>query len=672
MAQNKSSHIKPISGPFSGSSNNLENEASFNGAFTATTLAAPDADALARPGALTVDGSVDASMQSIGETDWFQIQLTAGETYSFTENGLSQAVRLNISVPSAALDNPVYTSESGLKGSTVQFTFTADTTGAYDLGVADLIGVTGAYTVSAATVADTHTLLNPGALIVGGAVKQDMQSSGDSDWFSIDLTAGTTYFFTERGLSQSASLSISPTSAASDTSIETFGRSKTKSTEEYVFTADSTGSYDVRVYDDGGATGLYTVTTSSETAHDTVANPGALIVGGSVDGYNYGDTGWFKVNLTAGTTYSFTEYGLGPFAQLAIVPSSEAADTLAGVYSSRRRQPASTKQITFTADTTGSYDLGVYNFGGGYTIATAIVPDKYTLASPGVLTVGGTVNAVLQSKDETDWFSVDLIAGKTYAFTEAGLAQYPYFDISSASTASDSSVTQDFSGQLGTTTQFTFTADTTGSYDVRVADRSGKIGAYTVSTAVVPDTYTLAHPSVLRLGGSVDASMQSLGDTNWFRLRGIAGRTYMFTETGLSQDTYLSIYPSSEATDTSNAPFISAKSGATVQLTFTADTTGVYDVEVIDGGGVIGAYTMTTAVAPDSYTLGRPGALTAGSQASTTSPDALLQAAAAFSSASASSSLHTSYGPDQMQPIFGASEGRRSYGFNRAPLHPTV
>ncbi len=100
------------------------------------------------------------------------------------------------------------------------------------------------------------------------------------------------------------------------------------------------------------------------------------------------DTNWFKVTLTAGTTYDFTENGLGAGSvNLEVFSSADAGDISESVGT---EAPLATgaETVNFTADKTGSYyvevrDL-VYDETGSYTLSAVTVPDSYTLANPAV------------------------------------------------------------------------------------------------------------------------------------------------------------------------------------------------------------------------------------------------------------------------------------------------
>jgi hypothetical protein len=207
------------------------------------------------------------------------------------------------------------------------------------------------------------------------------------------------------------------------------------------------------------------------------------------------------------------------------VPASLAVDTSFAV-STTAPFATGTTQANFTADSTGYYYVSVrdlvYDETGSYTLSAATVADSYTLANPVTLNVGGSVNASMQSANNTNWFKVALTAGVTYDFTETGLSALGVLlDIVPASLAVDTSFAVSTTAPFAAgTTQANFTADSTGYYYVSVRDLVyDETGSYTLSAATVPDSYTLANP--VTLGAAVsnapfDFTGNSVSDVLWF------------------------------------------------------------------------------------------------------------------------------------------------------------
>ena len=87
-------------------------------------------------------------------------------------------------------------------------------------------------------------------------------------------------------------------------------------------------------------------------------------------------------------------------------------------------------RIVYTPSKSGTYYLGAGDHltnTGDYTIAAALLAsDDYpaSIATSGVVTVGGSTTGTIESSSDQDWFQVSLVAGQTYEFrlNSAGLS----------------------------------------------------------------------------------------------------------------------------------------------------------------------------------------------------------------------------------------------------------
>ena len=277
---------------------------------------------------------------------------------------------------------------------------------------------------------------------------------------------------------------------------------------------------------------------------DTQANPGTLTVGQTLTAMigAQGVGEYFAIDLTAGTTYDFTATGLATYSDVTLATTENSFSGYPAPYGSG----SATLVENFTADTTGVYYVSVLNNGYSsptYTLNATVVPDSYTLANPTTLTVGKTINASIESVSDTDWFEINLQAGQTYDFTVNGLGSQVFLEILSLANASDSANAVQGGTVSNGVTSYNFTADTTGTYAIGVPGPNGASNvSYTLTATQVTDSYTLANPGKLTVGGAVTASIESQNDANWFAITLVAGDSYTFTETGLSSYTSLAVY----------------------------------------------------------------------------------------------------------------------------------
>jgi hypothetical protein len=210
-------------------------------------------------GALSVGGNVSGNIATQGQSDWFKINLTAGNAYVFNASG---------NLTGAAVT--VYDANGNqLVSGTGSTTFDPSATGSYYVGASG--SGTGAFTLSATGVSvdflgNTST---SGTVAVGGAATGSLTHAGQSDWFKVALTAGTQYSFTVGGgtlSSPEASLydSTGKLLIAADGGGSN-GNSQTS------FTATTSGTYYVSASSTAGNTGTFTVAVAA-TSDDSSAN----------------------------------------------------------------------------------------------------------------------------------------------------------------------------------------------------------------------------------------------------------------------------------------------------------------------------------------------------------------------------------------------------------------
>jgi serralysin len=150
---------------------------------------------------VSVGGSVGVSIDTLGDRDWYRVNLTAGVTYTIQTSSTGGATdaflylrdpsgasiltsdddggdSVNSLISFTATTTGVYFIEAG--------TYNDDTTGSYNLFVAAAVPLGDSVAGSTATTA---------ILAVAGAVNGNIDSSGDRDYYAITLTAGETYLF---------------------------------------------------------------------------------------------------------------------------------------------------------------------------------------------------------------------------------------------------------------------------------------------------------------------------------------------------------------------------------------------------------------------------------------------------------------------------------------------
>ncbi len=164
-------------------------------------------------GSVTVNGSSTGNLEVNGDRDWFQIQLVAGASYVINLQGqqggggtlVDPYLRVHNSSGTLLAENDDI--DLGINRDS-RLTFTATTTGTYYLeaGAFDE-AYTGTYRLSVAQTTlfdDYANSLNDvtrpfGSVPINGSSTGTLETTGDRDWFRVQLVAGTTYVIDLQG-----------------------------------------------------------------------------------------------------------------------------------------------------------------------------------------------------------------------------------------------------------------------------------------------------------------------------------------------------------------------------------------------------------------------------------------------------------------------------------------
>nr|WP_315254345.1 DUF4214 domain-containing protein [uncultured Duganella sp.] len=329
---------------------------------------------------------------------------------------------------------------------------------------------------------------------------------------------------------------------------------------------------------------------------------GTLSVGGSTSGVfeTNSDADWFKISLTAGTTYLFSVAGgtggsaLNNFSNvdLTVYNAQGSSSQYVAAYSS-----ATGAVGQFVAQTSGTYFVSVRSYYTGSYALKAVVPaaDDYSAntQTTGSLTAGVAKSGVFERTDDVDWFKFHAEAGQIIGFTGTGtMAEASY----------GQAVYNADGGYLNALGQSPFIATASGDYYLAVS-ANGRVGAYTETMQLISDDYSAdnSQPGKLSPGGQVSGKTDYYGDSDRFQITLAAGSFYTFTfkpqNTGNTGAT-LSVYLPSGGIDY-NANTSLASDG-TITLRYQASVAGVYGINT--GGNKLQSYTLAASAAePDDY-----------------------------------------------------------------------
>lgn len=374
--------------------------------------------------ALTVGQKASATFEGSNDVDYFKVAVQAGVTYVVTPAW-------------GANGGSVRVEDSDGKYVGGEQSFTATRTGDYYIALTNTYGPVMGYDITVAKAADDHAANQAGAgrLTVGAAAATGkLDAAGDLDWFGVQLTAGTTYWFTlgQGGTPAYYGSGTLRVFAEDGTVVATAPGQYIDSSStlllQYVPATD--GKYYVEVSGNSFSTGTYAVRAELGKVDDhgsTQATATTIVAGSTVHGELAisDDVDVFKLAVTAGKTYLVALSAQALSAGSGITLSGQAPSGIDDLV--KFAKPGLADYRVLTAATTGDYYITVgATFGrgtGSYDLAVTEAPaddfgaDKGT---GGVLAVGGTVRGTLDYTGDVDAFKVTLQYGAKYAFQLRG------------------------------------------------------------------------------------------------------------------------------------------------------------------------------------------------------------------------------------------------------------
>ena len=547
------------------------------------------------------------------DADLFRVSLVADTFYSFI---LSSAASGGLSNPYLFLYDPsvelVDQDDNSAGGSNARITLVAKTTGTYYLGATDLGTGTGAYTLSATTVADDFPFATSTSGVVavnGAAASGTVNVKGDLDLFKVSLTAGVQYIFT---LTRTQGGLDDPYLRLYDPSVIQIAEDDSSAGDEnarITMTVASSGTYYLGVGDFDRGIGAYTL---SAVAADTTAPTLLALVPAD------GDT---NVATGANLVLSFSESVAAGSGNIVIYNAGgTVARTIAVSDASQVSINGSTVTINPSADLAvgSSYyvnmpagafkDLAGNSFAGvsgatAYNFSTALPgsTDDFPLSisTPGVVRVDGVATSgVINSADDGDLFKVSLTAGTIYQFNlrhASGSLLDPYLQLYAPESQQVELITFDDDSGGGGDAQITYTPSVTGTYYLAAWDFAVGTGAYSISAVTASDDFPWSTDTtgvVTVNGAPATGVINTVDDADLFQVSLTAGVSYLFDafrQTGGLADPYMYLYsPTVELLDQDDE----GGGAGNARISFTPSTTGTYYLGVVDYGSGTGAYSL--------------------------------------------------------------------------------
>ena len=426
-------------------------------------------------GKVDVGGSVTGNIGTVGDADWFRVELEETTRYQIDLEG-APTVRGTVSDPTInavrdAGGNTItgtQNDDSGV-GNNARTIFTATADGTHYV-VAASNGVTGTYTLSVIVLgangvseADTDfpaTTATTGRVEVGIEVEASatgyINPATDIDGFLVDLQAGKTYQIdmegspTGRGTLADPVLTLYDDSPNSSSFIGSDDDGGEGYNSRLTFESSATGTYLLTVEDAGDDTGTYTLSVREipqpctlnigdlwcgvVTVAEVKTNADALVGHGFADGAGlsagslagYPDDTMFSVgdnDYTISAAYIQVPTGSTLTGTLFVLLSADLTDDDKAVLVLTVDDTTTPFEFSdATKGSTGLYSWGLSGLDWSSTTTVTVrlsrptTPDDFPAdtTTTGRVDVGGSVTGNIDSVFDIDWFRVDLKKDKRY------------------------------------------------------------------------------------------------------------------------------------------------------------------------------------------------------------------------------------------------------------------
>jgi serralysin len=332
-------------------------------------------------------GSVDVTVETLGDHDWYKITLTAGTTYVFHTSSISGSNPDTFLTLRDAAGVSLASNDDGGDStfSLISYTATASGTFYIDAGTFE-DGSIGSYHLTAIVIppAGADSVLastaTTASLAVTGGIAGNIETASDHDWYAISLAAGETYIFRTGGIVADGTVDTTLTLRnAAGTQLITNDDAGEGAYSALRFTATTAGTYYLDVGAFGTTTGAYTLTAFTTPPLTVYTND--QIATQLTNGYWGGASHHF--NVAPGGTITVNFSAIGASAQTLAL---EALNLWTDVTGINFTSVASGAQITFADTQTGAFANASYS--GGITTSGTV-----NIGTAWITSYGSTLNS---------------------------------------------------------------------------------------------------------------------------------------------------------------------------------------------------------------------------------------------------------------------------------------
>jgi methionine-rich copper-binding protein CopC/Ca2+-binding RTX toxin-like protein len=446
----------------------------------------------ATSGRVTVGASASGVIEAIADRDWFAVTLTAGQTYLFGLNGLSNGLsdpylRLystagaflaadddsgpdwnSLLSYTASASGTHYLEASGYSSATGAYTLTAQTTAVADTTAPTVVSFSPADEATAVAVG-SNIVLTFSEAIARGTGTINLKNAGGTVIESFD--AATSARLTVSG----STLTLDPAaSLANGTGYRVeFAAGNVRDLAGNAYAG--TTAYNFTTAGDGIAP---TVVSFSPADEATAVAVGSNIVLTFSEAIQRG-TGTIYLKNAAGAVIE--SFDAATSTRLAVSGSTLTVDPAANLAN------GTGYRVEFASgnvrDLAGNAYAGTTSY--NFATAAAATADDFlaSSATSGRVTVGSSVTGLVETANDRDWFAVSLTAGQAYTFrldtaASNGLSD-PYLSL--YSTGGSVLASNDDSAAGGTLNSLiSYTPSTSGTHYLEARHLSTGLGAYTL------------------------------------------------------------------------------------------------------------------------------------------------------------------------------------------------
>lgn len=311
---------------------------------------------------ITPGTSVDVTIETLGDHDWYAVTLTAGTTYTIQTNIIAGSNPDTFLTLRNSAGTSLASDDDGGDSTFSVLNFTATTTGTYYIDASTFDDEsTGSYHLSITALppagADfvVATTATAATLAVGGSTAGRIDASGDHDWYAITLTAGQTYLLSTGGTVPAGTVDTTLTVRDSaGTQLVTNDDAGEFAYSAIRFTATATGTYYLDVGGFGSGTGDFTLT--AFTTPPLAAFTNDQIADQLLNGYWGGAANARHFNVAPGGTITFNVTALTAAGQTLARAAFELWSDATGINFS---EIVGTANITLDDNQTGAFASSV-------------------------------------------------------------------------------------------------------------------------------------------------------------------------------------------------------------------------------------------------------------------------------------------------------------------------